>query len=162
MKWTVSDGWFYLGPAVTNSSAKPGAGVIVKELEQGILVDVKDWEQVWNDNGSSNNEDYSLWRGVPPDPKYVVVGGSFVCSFTKPSAEVQSAKAVLREVLATATHGEEIWTDDGSGAERDGALWSIATIGDTSLATGAFVPVEGYGNPPSEVFALDRSYITES
>ena len=149
----VPEGWFYLGPAATNSSNAPGTGVVVRELEPGVLVDVADWIQVWNDAGSGTSTDFALWRGVGPTPDYVVVGGFFTRSHNKPSLEeARGIKAIHKLALRNTGPGSQIWTDKGSGADEDGAIWSISTLG--VVPTGAFVPVRGYDSPPQELYGL--------
>ncbi|KIK05616.1 hypothetical protein K443DRAFT_90842 [Laccaria amethystina LaAM-08-1] len=152
-KPNLPDGWFYLGPAATNSGNIPGTGIVVRELEPGVLVDVADWIQVWNDTGSGDSTDFALWRGEGPTPDYVVVGGFFTRSYNKPSAEeTRGIKAIHRLALHNTTPGSQIWTDRGSGADEDGAIWSISSFG--VVPTGAFVPVRGYNNPPQELYGL--------
>lgn len=164
MDLTVGAGWYYLGPAATNSGNQPGVGIVVRELEPGALADIADWVQVWNDAGSGAETDFSLWRGVAPSPEYVVVGGFFLRSHDKPSAsDTKGMKAVRKEYLVTAAPGKQIWTDGGSGARQDGAVWSVSTTGNVdALDTGAFVPVGAYNSPPSPVFAFDRSKVIDA
>jgi len=149
-------GWFYLGPSATNSDQNPGPGVIVRELVPGTLVDVVGWQQVWNDSGSGNKTDFALWRGVAPNPDYVVVGGFFTRSQSPPSREeAQGIKAVHRDALVQARAVQETWNDSGSKSRSDGAVWTIGGGGGAAaVPTGAFVPVQGYNNPPSDVYAL--------
>lgn len=147
--------------ALTNPT---GSGVVVKPLEPDTLVDVASWEKVWTDNGSRKPLNFSLWRGVASSADYVVVGGFFVASsdpWYPPSPELtQGVKAVHRSVLLTAAYGREVWNDHGTGAGPNGAVWNTSVVGFVdALDTGAFVPVEGYNNPPRLVYALDRSKI---
>ena len=127
----------------------------------GILMDVKGWEQVWNDAGSGKATDFSLWRGISPSPDHVVVGGFFLRRKTEPTAaETQGIKAVHKDVLVKVGHGVEIWTDAGMGSRQNGAVWGTSTTGIvTALDTGAFVPVDDYNNPPGLVYALDVSKV---
>ena len=149
----VSDGWYYLGPAATNSGNTPGTGIIVRELEPDVLVDVADWIQVWNDAGSGKSTDYALWRGVGPTIDYIVVDGFFTRSHDKPTAQdARGIKAIHRLALHNTAPANQIWTDQGSGADQDGAIWGISSI--DVVPTGAFVPVRGYNNPPQEVYGL--------
>jgi hypothetical protein len=108
---------------------------------------------VWNDAGSRKPTDYALWRGVGPSLDYVVVGGFFTRSHNKPTAEeARGIKAIHRRALHNTAPGSQIWTDKGSGAKEDGAVWSISPFG--VVPTGAFVPVRGYDNPPQELYGL--------
>ena len=158
----VGNGWYYLGPAASNG-AKDKAGFIVKELTNHnstfkALGEI-DWKQVWDNKGSGNSSDYSLWRGIPKDEvNYVVVGGFFVRSHSKPtSGDAVGMRAIHRDLILTVKPGEEVWNDAGSKAKEDGAVWSISTAGNLdALDTGAFVPVKGHNHPPSDTYAINR------
>lgn len=156
----VSDGWYYLGPAATNSSSVPGTGIVVRELESDVLLDVDDWIQVWNDAGSGKSTDFALWRGVGPSSNYIVVGGFFTRSHNKPTAEqTRGIKAIHKDALRDTSAAVQIWTDHGSSAAADGAVWTISNSG--VFATGAFIPVKGYNNPPEDAYglALDQTEV---
>lgn len=155
----VESGWYYLGPAASNGS-KEQLGVIVKELtEVWSLNRIVDWEKVWDDSGPGKTTDYALWRGVPEDSiNYVAIGGFFVRSHEKPTfSDTYGMMAVHKDLLLTVSPGDEVWNDGGSGAKADGAVWSISVAGDlNAISTGAFVPVQGYNNPPRDTYALNR------
>ena len=151
----VSEGWYYLGPAATNSDGTPGTGIVVRELEPGMLVDVADWIQVWNSAGNSGSADFALWRGMGPTPDYVVVGGFFTRSFNKPTTqEARGIKAIHKLALHNAEPGRRIWTDEGWTAKENVAVWGISSSG--VVPTGAFVPVKGRNNPPRELYGLQK------
>ena len=157
----VSEGWYYLGPAATNNDNTPGTEIVVRELEPGVLVDVADWIQVWNDTGSHKKTDFALWRGVGPSPDYVVVGGFFTRSHKKPTAqEAKGIKAIHKLALHNTAPGSQVWTDKGSKAKEDGAIWGISSFG--VVPTGAFVPVKGYNNPPQELYGLQSHQVAKS
>lgn len=157
----LSEGWYYLGPAATNSDNTPGTGIVVRELEPGVLVDVADWIEVWNDSGSHNKTDFALWRGVGPTLDYLVVGGFFTRSHNKPTAdEAKGIKAIHNLALQNTGPGSQIWTDDGSKASQDGAIWGISSI--DVVPSGAFVPVVGYNNPPQELYGLNSDQVEGS
>lgn len=121
------------------------------------LTDIKSWTQEWCDAGSGQPTDYSLWRGVPAGPEYVVLGSFFVRSHSPPTAaDTRGMKAVHRDVLVSISASDEIWTDAGSGARQDGAIWSGSALAKTGVhETGAFVAVKGYNNPPPSVYVIN-------
>ncbi|KIM83366.1 hypothetical protein PILCRDRAFT_97217 [Piloderma croceum F 1598] len=157
----VHFGWYYLGPAATNGS-NDAYGLVVNEIVPGTLGQVNDWVQVWSDAGSGNGTDFSLWRGIPDNPAHVVLGGIFVRSHNKPTIdESRYIRTIDKDMLVTAKATPEIWNDMGSGARADGAVWGISTAGNTkAINTGAFIPVQGYNNPPGVAYALDSTKVT--
>ncbi|KAF8127496.1 hypothetical protein K438DRAFT_1527144, partial [Mycena galopus ATCC 62051] len=123
---SLEPGWFYLGQASGNAYNMPPAGVVVQELHPGALADVVRWEKVWDDAGSKKPGDYSLWRGVPPSPDYVVLGGIFSNNrgYAPPTAEqTHGIKAVRREYVVS-DMTTKVWNDAGSGAKQDGSVWT--------------------------------------
>jgi hypothetical protein len=99
---------------------------------------------------------FSLWRGIPDNPAHVVLGGMFVRSHNKPTIdESRYIRTIDKDVLVTVKATPEIWNDMGSGARADGAVWGISTAGNTkAINTGAFIPVQGYNNPPGQLRTL--------
>jgi hypothetical protein len=154
-------GWYYLGPAATNGS-NDAYGVIVRELVPYTLGQVDDWVQVWSDAGSGKGTDFSLWRGIPENPNHVVLGGIFVRSHNKPTIdETRGIRTIDKDLLVKVKADSEVWSDKGSGAKADGAVWDISTAGILqAINPGAFIPVNGYNNPPATVYALDSTKVT--
>jgi hypothetical protein len=145
-----------LGPGASNSPSSIPYGIVVKEIVPGTLVDVVDWRQVWNDAGSGAKTDFALWQGVSPSPEYICLASFFTRSHQKPSpALTKGIKAVHISALGPAYAKFEIWTDRGSGARQDGAVWQVGTTKDV-IETGAFVAVRGYGNPPAPLYGIRR------
>ena len=108
-------------------------------------------EQRWQPQST----DFALWHGMGSTPDYVVVGGFFTCSHKKPTAEeTRGMKAIHKLTLRNTAPGSKIWTDKGSGAKEDGALWSISSF--SGVPTGAFVPVRGHNNLPWELYGLQK------
>jgi hypothetical protein len=158
----VDEGWFYLGPAATSSSRHSGKGVVVQEIVPHTLVDLAGWEQVWNDIGSGNSTAFALWRGIAPGPDYVSLCSFLTRSHIPPSPEqTKGIKAIHKKALDTAFGDPEIWTDKGTGARLDGAVWEVSGQGSlTLIETGAFVAVGAHNTRP-EVFVLDAAMIDE-
>ena len=63
-------------------------------------------------------------------------------------------KAIHKLALHNTAPGSKIWTDKGSGAKEEGALWSIS--GFSIVPIGAFVPVRGHNNLPQELYGLRK------
>jgi hypothetical protein len=164
----VPCGWYYLGPAANNGESGGSRGVIVQPAgEKRVLAPITDWEQVWNDYGSGKPTDYALWRGLPAEAdrtNFIVIGGFLVRSYNKPTTgDSYGMMAVHKDALVQASHGREIWNDAGTKANMDGAVWEISTEGHLqAIGTGAFVPVQGYDNPPRGTYALDRHRIQDN
>ena len=88
-------------------------------------------------------------------------GGFFVRSHNKPSTEeTLGIRAIHKDVLRTVSAGKEVWSDAGTGARKDGAVWDISVAGHlNSLNPGAFIPVEGHNNRPQDAYAINQSKV---
>jgi hypothetical protein len=162
---SVDPGWHYLGPAATNGPDDV-VGIIVKDKSTNgsILRPVGDWIKVWDDHGSGKGTDFSLWRGVPRDEdrvNYVVLGGLFIRSHNKPTTgESAGIRAIHKDVLKVVLAGREVWTDAGTGADKDGAVWDISVKGQLdAINPGYFIPVPGHNIKPVDTFGIDRSKV---
>ncbi|KAG8819011.1 hypothetical protein FRC19_010191 [Serendipita sp. 401] len=160
----LAPGYYYFGPAATNASTQQRFGLIVKELVKDTLVDIDQWNQVWNDHGSGTSTDYALWRGSCADPNYVALASFFTRSHNPPSVnDTQGIKAVHKDVLISAAAYPEIWNDKGTGANEDGSVWGVDG-GPTpkSIETGAFIAVSGYFAPPRDAYNINRDKVVVS
>lgn len=153
--------WFYLGPCATNNAKQKTHGLIVKEIVPGTLADIVDWELIWSNAGAFNRNSYSLWRGVPASPDYVVLGDFFVRSSDPPTAEeCKGMKAVHRDACVVASFGERIWKDSGSGAKKDGSVWDISNgRNKDSLPSGVFIATAQHNQPETTPFAINAKKV---
>ena len=136
-------------------------------LAPDVLRDVASWELVWDDTGSNDHNDYALWRGVPPNSDYVVIGGIF--SNTKNHAppkddETRGIKAIRKDLLVMGAV-KWVWNDGGSGSDRDGSVWTCGWV-DNPRADHVYpqviIPMPNYNSPPADkVWALDRSKVID-
>ena len=91
------------------------------EPELEILY-VTNFQGVWNDEGSGAELDGAFYRPVPP-AGYSVIGYYGQGNHYAPNGVVAVAKELIPGALAQPTGYEAIWTDSGSGSDRDGAFW---------------------------------------
>lgn len=153
------DGWFYLGPCAKNKKDQTAVGVIVKEIVPKTLADIVGWERIWSNKGGRGPALISLWRGIPPNPEYVVLGDFLVQGEEQPTKEqTQFIKAVHKNACIRGSFGSQIWTDAGSRAPEDAAVWDISNEhGLKGLRTGAFVATLGYKETERAVYVLDMT-----
>ncbi|KAF9012897.1 hypothetical protein BDZ89DRAFT_1046905 [Hymenopellis radicata] len=145
----LDNGWYYLGQGAESNMSRAPQGIIVHALEDDALRDVASWEKVWDDAGSGKKRDYSLWRGVPPNDNYVVVGGY----------STRGIKAIRRDLLVF-DDTFSVWNDAGTGARKDGSAWK--TWSRYGASPYALIPMLGHGAPPRDYsFSLDRSKTLE-
>ncbi len=86
------------------------------------LVRAEKFQCIWNDAGSRAFKDGSCWRPIAP-PGYVALGDVFVEGYAAPS--LHDVMCVAEELVVRGSIGECIWTDRGSGADRDFGAWRI-------------------------------------
>jgi hypothetical protein len=101
---------------------------------------VDDFQLVWNDKGSGADYDGAFYRPVAP-PGYSVIGYYGQGNYNASDGAVAVVKELEPGALVEPEGYEAIWTDSGSGADRDGAFWKpIPPAGYTCLG----VVVTGY------------------
>jgi hypothetical protein len=101
---------------------------------------VHDFEPVWNDSGSGAFLDGSFYKPVLP-AGFFAVGHFGQGGYGSPNGLVAVVSELIPGALARPVRYEAIWTDSGSGSDRDGAFWKpIPPAGYTCLG----VVVTGY------------------
>ena len=85
---------------------------------------------MWNDQGSGSKRNGAYWRPIlPPEMKdFHVLGDLGRDDYSDvngktPVAVVKDAKGSSGTALRPPTKFQRVWTDSGSGAKRDGAMW---------------------------------------
>lgn len=113
------------------------------------------YELVWKDIGSGARAELSVWRPLAPEG-YVAMG--LVCGVDYEKPSLHAVRCVRADLVASAQPGELIWSDKGSGAQKDFSAWSItaasAAPGEINLAPGTFAGSERYTRPTLPTFAL--------
>jgi len=158
----VGADWYYLGPVAVSGYSLPATQtVVVKEIVPGALGKIDHWNYVWNDAGSGKNSDYSLWQGVATNPQdYRVLGDFFRGPASNQNApdvnEAANIRAVYRDCLQPGKVGSQVWTDHGTGADRDGSVWQIvASSSANSTEPHTFVAALGWDAPNNrQLFVL--------
>ncbi len=166
---TVDIGWYYLGQGAESNWDHAPTGLIVKALEPDALSDIIGWERIWETRGVIEVEprsviqggDFALWRGVPPNEDYVVVGGIFSDNkdWAEPDSEQKRGIKAIRRDLLVMDDTFEIWNDgQRSPITKNGSVWK--TLARTGVSPSALIPLNSYGAPPKDIsFSLDRSKI---
>lgn len=121
-------GFFALGSIGRNDHSTPDgnvAALCVKEATpgSGALKPPVDWQFIWNDVGSGADQDGACWRPIPPKG-YVALGDVFIRGYERPTG--QQVMCVREDLVFAGTVSTySIWTDAGSGADRDFGAWEI-------------------------------------
>lgn len=147
---TPSDSTFFiLGHMAQNYHGAPNNhSVIVKASNDDgnpILKAPTGWTQVWNDHGSGGKNDGSIWIAQAPDG-YIAIGAVAVAGYDAPN--LSNYRCVRYDYAVSAAAGDQIWTDQGSGAKMDVSLFKIQGIDGLFQCQGSYVP------PRSGFYAL--------
>ena len=118
-------------------------------------------DKIWDDQGSGATVSCSVWRTTKQDGFYSL-GDIFIAgSRTKPNhgyllkVEIQDKEDVLK-VPQSYT---KLWTDSGSGADKDLAIWKLqCPTGYMDLGNAA---TDGSEPQPGDVYCLKRVYVQE-
>ncbi|KAF8909604.1 hypothetical protein CPB85DRAFT_1562409 [Mucidula mucida] len=118
------------------------------------LRDVVGWERIWGDS-----QGVCLWRGVPPNEDYVVVGGYSAPTKTRRSPTLSRSVASRHsEDLLVMDDTFKIWNDQGffQSSLQQASAWK--TLGRTGASPSVLIPVASRSAPPRDIsFSLDRS-----
>ncbi|KAF8877483.1 hypothetical protein CPB85DRAFT_1235201 [Mucidula mucida] len=156
-------GWYYLGQGAEMKYGRSPTGIIVHALEPDALRDVVGWERIWEAPGVVPGAYYALWRGVPPNRDYVVVGGIFSNNkdWAEPDSEQTRGIMAIRRDLLVMDGTFEIWNDRDAGLIppsllQQALVWK--TTGQTGASPSALILVNSYSAPPRDIsFSLNRS-----
>ncbi|MHA6572796.1 Vps62-related protein [Pseudomonas yamanorum] len=116
-----------------------------------------DFERVWEHSGPRHRTAVSIWRPIAPEG-YVALG--LVCGVGNEKPPRNTIRCVREDLTTRAYIDQLIWSDKGSGADRDFSAWGISTPqslpGEAYLAPGTFTGIEGFAKPTgqSSVHAL--------
>jgi hypothetical protein len=126
-----------------NYSQPTGSSLIVMALNDDpnnpLIKAPVGYTEVWNDHGSGGDNDGSVWFPVPPDG-YISIGFLGQTGYNAPSPKY----ACLRRDLVQQTQvGTLIWSDKGSGANGDVALYSIVGVPNAFVAQANYNPYNG-------------------
>ncbi|KAJ1139377.1 hypothetical protein NDU88_005750 [Pleurodeles waltl] len=108
-----------------------------------VLYQTQEMVNIWDDRGSGANRDVSFWKA----DHCCSLGHIAVDNYNKPSGVF--AKEIKAGTLVKPTSFVQVWTDRGSGAKRDGAVWRpVCPPGYVALgyaATGNYAPPSADG-----------------
>ena len=99
-----------------------------------LLTPPKDWELTWTDKGSGADQDGSFWKAIPPSSEYRCLGSVPQAGYGKPS--IATYRCVHSSLTQPVSISELVWSDKGSGADKDVTLFKLPN-------TGSFVAVPG-------------------
>lgn len=141
----TSSDWSIVGDYAQGNYNNPnGSSVIVKAINddpaQPILKAPVGFNEIWNDHGSGGDNDGSIWFPVAPDG-YVAMGAVAASGYSPPT--IPSLMCVRRDFLQATTVGNEIWSDQGSGAHMDVTLYTIVNVSGVFAAQGNYSPFSG-------------------
>jgi len=105
------------GPNVVDSTT------LTKPAKPLNLYEESSLHRVWSDSGSGGKYDLTIWRAAKRDG-YYPVGDIAVRTYSKPSFGylIRPSDKDNNEVQVPISY-HKIWTDAGSGADQDVALW---------------------------------------
>jgi len=117
----VEPGWLMLGHGLNTSTMK-----VVKH-EAAVVTRATGWQEVWNDKGSGNSKDYSIW--IPThkeDSSYFPLG--VFCSFGikgHVAPDINNVGMVHKDYIELTNLGKQIWSDKGTSAKQDVMLSAV-------------------------------------
>ncbi len=99
-----------------------------------LLVTPVEWKQVWKDSGSGATNDGSFWQAIPPDNKYKCIGSvSQLGHNQKP--DLPAYRCVHASLTDKITTSSIVWSDKGSGADKQVTIFGLSTGSFTAVAS---------------------------
>ena len=120
------------------------------EAEPYLIVSTtSQYTWLYNDRGTGANMDVSIWRPLPADNTFSIVGDYAQNNYYDPAGTSLIVKAINDDpsnpLLKPPINYSEIWDDKGSGGTHDGSIWwPVPPDGYLSLG---FVGQNGYSKP---------------
>jgi hypothetical protein len=137
--------YYILGDYAQGNYSEPsGSSVIVKAINDDpnspLLKEPIHYNEVWNDKGSGGHYDGSIWYPVAPDG-YIAIG--FVCNGGYNEPWIPSYRCVRKDLVIDAQPGSLIWSDKGSGTDKDVSVYQIIGVTSAFVAQGNYDPYTG-------------------
>jgi len=128
------EGYFIVGSYAVDSHDTSSLGCVVAVRPDAGNVDggrvlvapPSDWRMVWADRGSGADQDGSFWQAIAPEG-FVCLGNVARPDYNKPGLE--NYRCVNACVVEKISADEVIWSDRGSGAERQVSLYRLPNVG---------------------------------
>ena len=159
----VPEGVFIVGQVAVRSHATsvPPSSIILVSQSHGYgrdLVPPTGFTPVWSDHGSGGTQNVVFWRVNCPR-NFISLGDVAIANYDQPTKQFRQKYACIRESRLRPGKIREtpIWTDQGSGASRDGSVWLVENDPDvsTTLGLAGFFKVQrGYSKPQVPAYVL--------
>ena len=126
-------------------SQMTGTVPLIKPLDATAVAAPVSFEAMYSDQGSGGNQDVTFWRVIAP-PGYVALGDIVNIGYGPvPNSVKDIYRCVRYDLVRQGTINRSVWTDSGSGADRDGSMWYVQPT--TEGITGYFKVQRGYAAP---------------
>lgn len=102
----------------------------VMDIGEGLQIKYTNVHQNrWDDNGSGGDIDVTFWHPVAGSDGWYPLGSYIRADYSNVNTLKDAAVVIVKDqgtgnALAPPTDFTLIWTDAGSGADRDGAIWN--------------------------------------
>jgi hypothetical protein len=109
---------------VPNDESTSAALFIVDDPR--FCVPVYEYELVWCDKGSGAKSDCAVWRGIPPNENFVMLGDAVTSGYQPPSLERGNVLYAVHKALVNAMPLRQlgyIVDDEDSHADMDASFW---------------------------------------
>ena len=100
-----------------------------KQGSENLLAKPTGWVSVWDDAKSGGTYDGTFFRAECPSG-YSALGGMIAAQRTASASDFPQFRCVSDAILTEAAwNAEPVWNDKGSGATKNGSLYTISTTG---------------------------------
>ena len=148
-----TNGFYIVGDYAQGNYGSPtGTSLLVMAINDDpgnpLLKAPLRYEQVWNDQGSGGDNDGSIWRPIAPDG-YLALGCVANAGYDAPN--ISNYMCIRKDLVTDSSAGNQIWSDKGSGADEDVAIYQLTGV------AGAFVAQGNYNSYTGPAYKLVNS-----
>jgi hypothetical protein len=146
------DGYVSLGDFATSGYHYPTTSSPVVRYNACLMTAPIGYMKVWDDSGSGGQENGSFWSPIPPTGFYCLGDVAARGHHTPPPLD--AVYCVRNSLTRLSWDAWKVWTDHGSGADDDVALWTPSPIGTDNFDLRRFFAGNNYSTPTSYLFGL--------
>jgi len=120
----------------------------------------QDYDLIWKDSGSGGKKDGAFWATENYEPGYCVLGDVVTGSHSRPTTRAIAVKAIQSDALVNPSSFTRVWTDRGSGANWDVAVYRMNARSGYTCLGGVAMRSHSTQPDPSKYCCVKTEYTT--
>lgn len=151
-------GYYSVGDIVVGSYVQPARGFLLKPNDSSIVSSPTSYLEIWSDKGSGADQNVKLWRPLC-NGGYVPLGEVATNGARPKIGDIYCIKSEYT-VLGSRWNWAKVWTDKGSGADRDVQIFEARSTNSNQQSVRGFGAVASKHGIPRPPFLLRKEAVT--